>query len=168
MPSKSKTSDVPADNSDKSNKKTQKEKKIKIREDGKEKNRKCIHKGCHKSVIFSGYKCYQHGTDAQRILFKEKAARRAKSDKNQAMDKARKRVRRIITRTIDEDLCMETIGIKQLPFAKYIMKQWKGEMSHDNFNVKWTIGYKISPSLLWTEDNPLAGFHYSNIIVKEK
>jgi hypothetical protein len=84
------------------------------------------------------------------------------------MDRARKRVRNIITKGISEDKCMETIGIKQLPFAKYIMKQWKDGMTRENFNVKWTFGYKIPPSSLWSEENPLAGFHYTNIIVKEK
>ncbi|MHA1573259.1 MAG: hypothetical protein ACTSX8_04635 [Alphaproteobacteria bacterium] len=125
----------------------------------------CSARGCKRRAIFKGRRCYRHGLAADKARHRAICTNLAKTPKGHALGRARKRIQRIFAHTMKDSTCRETTGKSYNELVMYLSPQLATGMTFANFGKTWRIGYHKPPSKLYSEDAPMAGFHFSNLVV---
>lgn len=122
----------------------------------------CRHEGCSRIAIFKNRNCYRHGTTEDRKIRNERLKNYRKKKSILAVDRARKRLKRIFESTSSKK-CLELIGIPQNNFLIDIVSMLKKGVSISDYLKKWKFGFKKSPAILYSDDDPYRGFRFHNL-----
>ena len=125
----------------------------------------CSARKCTRRAIFKGRRCYRHGAREDKERHRACCAGLSKTLKGRTLGRARKRIQRIVTHSMKDATCLETTGKTYNELVMYLSPQLGPGMTFSNHGVLWRIGYKTPPSVLYTDENPMAGFHYTNLVV---